>query len=185
MKVRPLVIVMAIGVLILAAYGLFGVKYIQQWQEQEALASHIALVGDLLEGYGSLASLEQQRADAEARLAAEEASFPTSLSSTEVFDAVLQLAQASRVEVVSLRSHSVSTERVGEHDYAVLRLNISVEGSFSQLLTFLNGLERIGFGTLILEDANITESGELYTVGVDLAVYAQSLPQTTVPPGSD
>lgn len=185
MRVRPFIIVMAISAVILAAYGLFGVSYIQQRQEQGTLTSQIAVASDLLEEYDSPASLEQQLADAEARLAAEQASFPTRLSSTEVLDAVLQLAQESQVEVLSLRAQSVSMERVGEHDYAVLRFNTGVEGSFSQVLAFLNLLEGGELETLILENVSISESAELCTASLDLAVYAQSLPQATAPPDSD
>ena len=75
---------------------------------------------------------------------------------------------------------------VGEHGYHVFRLNIAVKGSYSRLVSFVSGLERGEYQTLVVEDLTVTriteqpqaehvdEDTEIVTASLKLAVYTQS-----------
>lgn len=159
----------------------------KQRKEHEVLNSQITEVTQTLAQIPKLPQdLPQRLEAAQASLAAEQSAFPSQLNSIQVVNTILKLADDSKIKAVPLVTQPWSTEKVGEHDYYVLRLNVAVEGSFSQLLTFVGKLENGEFKTLIVENLSVTrvteepeeESAFEGTIPVaaslDLAIYTQS-----------
>jgi len=174
-------------IMLLVVYAYFGVGYINQQKEQKALASQITDVNRTLRQMPEPPhDLEQRLVAAQASLAAEQSAFPLKMNSTEIVDTILRLADDCGVKAIPLITQPWSIESIGEHGYHVLRLDIAVEGSFSQLVSFLSKLENGEFKTLIVEDLSVTRvteqsEGETVTEGtipvtasLDLAIYTQS-----------
>lgn len=177
-------------ILLVSSY-LLGTDYLKQLKGHETLTSQVSEVSQTLAQLAQLPQppqdLEQRLAEAEASLAVLASAFPGKMSSNEVINTILKLADDCEVKAVPLLTQPWSTEKVGEHDYDVFRLNLTVAGSFSQLVSFTSKLENGEFKTLIIEKLSVTtlngqseeESAaeEIIPImaSLDLAIYAQSL----------
>ena len=174
-------------IMLLVVYAYFGMGYVRERKEHEALTSQITDVSQTLAQMpGPPHDLEQRLAAAQASLAAEQSAFPSKMNSTEIVDTILRLADDCGVKAIPLITQPWSIENIGEHGYHVLRLDVAVEGSFSQLVSFLSKLENGEFKTLIVDDLSVTRAteqpeGETVTEGtipvtasLDLAIYTQS-----------
>jgi len=184
-KRLPIVILI---VILSVVYYLFGTDYLNQRNEQKALTSQIAEVTQTLGEMPELPqNLEQQLEAAEASLVAEQGAFPNKMDTTQVVDTILRLADDCQVKAIPLITDPWSKENIGQHDYYVFRLNLAVEGSFSQLVSFVKKLENGKFNTLIAENVSLTRLSQqsedegvdeetiLITASLDLAIYTQSL----------
>ena len=187
---RSKLLITLLIIMLLVVYYLYGMDYMKQREEHEVLTSQITEVTEALEALREIPEppqdLEQRLAAAQASLATEQSAFPDKINNTEVVDIVLKLAEDSQVKAIPLVTEPWSMERVGEHDYHVFRLTVTVEGSFSQLVSFVSKLEQGEYKTLIIEDLSVTrvtEGSEEETVpegtipitaNLDLAIYTQS-----------
>jgi len=144
---------------IVVVYYLLGMGYVKERREQEALTSQITEVTQVLaQTPEPPQDMEQQLEAAKARLSAAERSFPIGVNSTQVIDTILKLAENSQVSAIPLVTRPWTMENVGGHDCYVFRLNIVVKGDFSQLLTYLNKLEKGDYKTLIVEDLSLVRA---------------------------
>jgi len=170
-------------IILLGTYLYSGVDYLKRRQEQKMLASQVADVTRTLAQMPlPHRDLESRLEAAEASLAVEQKAFPEQINSTQVIGRLLEKAAASQVKAIPLLTAPWAVEKIGEHDYYVFRLSMSIEGSFSQLLGFLAELEAV-----VVEDLSIRRvsdpSVEIAAQGtipveasLDLAVYTQALP---------
>ena len=181
----PIVILI---VILSVVYYLFGTDYLNQRKEQKALTSQIAEVTQTLSEMAEPPqNLEQQLEAAEASLVAEQVAFPGKMGTTQVIDTILRLADDCQVKAIPLVTEPWSKENIGQHDYYVFRLNVAVEGSFSQLVYFVKKLENGKFDTLTVENVSLTKLSQqsedegvdeetiLIIASLDLAIYTQSL----------
>ena len=177
-------------IILLVVYYLLGTGYIKQRQEHEALTYQIADVTQTVRELPEPPQdLELQLAAAQASLAAEQNAFPTQMNSTQVINAILELADNCEVKAIPLITQPWSMEAVWEHSYYILRLNVALEGSLAQLITFVSELENGELKTLVVENLSITgftepsESEEesvseetiIVIASLDLAIYARTL----------
>ncbi len=179
---RSKLLITILIVVLLAVYFIFGVDYIRQREGHQALTAQIIDVTETLEQLPKPPNdLERRLAVAQASLVAEQSAFPGKPNSTQVINNVLELAVDYQLKT-SLETHPWTTENVGEYSYHVFRINLSVQGSFSQLVSFVRKLENDEFKSLMVENLSVTmlskqpEGGTIpVTASLDLAVYAQSL----------
>ena len=159
MRIKSLTaLLLTIGVIVMVYY-LLGMGYVKERREQEILASQITEVTRVLaQTPEPPQDLERQLETAKARLSAAERSFPIGVNSTQVIDTILKLAENSKVSAIPLVTKPWTMENVGGHDCYVFRLNIVVKGDFSQLLTYLNKLEKGDYKTLIVEDLSLVSA---------------------------
>lgn len=187
-----LAIVILVIILVVVYYRL-GMDYMNQRQEQEVLTSQITEVTQALgEIPQPTQNLEQLLEAAQANLAVEQSVFPSQVNTTRVIDTILRLAAECEVKAIPLVTDPWAIENIGEHSYYVFRLNVAVEGSFSQFVIFVSKLENGKFDTLIVENISVTrlsqqseeESAEDESVAeetipimasLDIAIYTQSL----------
>ena len=183
---RKLLIALLI-IILLVVYYIFGMDYMKQRKQHEALTSQII---DAIQTLSQIPkpprNLEQRLTASRASLAAEQSAFPGKTNSTQIINTILKLADDCGVKAIPLITQPWSIGNIGEHGYHVLRLDVAVEGSFSQLVSFLSKLENGEFKTLIVEDLSVTRvteqpEGETVTEGtipvtasLDLAIYTQS-----------
>lgn len=186
---KEVLIALLIGVftILAAVCYVLGTDYLKQLKGQEALTAQISEVGQTLAQIPeSPQGLEQRLAEAQTSLVAEQNAFPAKMSSTDVVNSILELADKCEVEAVPLITAPWSTEKVAEHDYYVFQLNIVAEGTLAQLMSFVSQLENGEFKTLIVEEMSITRVGEPteegaaeesipVTANLDLAIYARPL----------
>lgn len=191
MKSR-LAIVILVVILVVVYYRL-GMDYMNQRQEQAELTSQITVVTQAVgEIPQPTQNLEQLLEAAQANLAVEQSLFPSQVNTTRVIDTILRLAAECEVKAIPLVTDPWAIENIGEHSYYVFRLNVAVEGSFSQFIIFVSKLENGKFDTLIVENISVTrlsqqseeESAEDESVAeetipimasLDIAIYTQSL----------
>lgn len=175
-------------IVLLVVYGFWGMDYLKQRQQHERLDYQIAdATRALAQMPQPSEDLEQHLATAQANLAATETTFPGRVNSTRAINAILKLADEIGVKAIPLVTQPWSVEKNGEHDYYVLRLNVSVSGSFSQLEIFTDRLENGEFATLIVEqlsvaradlqseEENVSDLMIPVSASLDLAIYARSL----------
>jgi len=175
-------------IILSVVYYLFGTGYMNQRGEQEVLTSQITEVTQTLSEIPEpLQNLEQRLEAAQVSLAVEQSVFPSKINTTRVIDTILRLADDCQVKAIPLVTEPWSIENIGEHGYYVFRLNLVVEGSFSQLVIFVSRLENGEFNTLIVEnislarvsqqseEEDVTEGTIPIMASLDLAIYTQSL----------
>ncbi len=147
LKVKLLIAILIISLLVV--YYISGMDYINQRQERGALSFQITTSTQALSQIPDPPqNLEQRLEVAREELAAEQSIFPRQLNSTEIVNAILELANSLRVNAIPLVTQSWTTEVVGENEYDVLRLTINAEGNFSQLHSFVSQLENGEYQTL-------------------------------------
>lgn len=185
MKTRKLLVAVLIIVL-LAVYYVVGTDYLKQRQDSESLESQIT------ESTQALALIPPPPADLETRL--DEArnglevaknAFPEQLNSTLIIDYILKLAVDAGVKAIPLLTQPWAAQSVGEKDYSILRLQVSVTGTYNRMAAFLVSLENGKYGTLVMEyvivDSTTTpfKGGGIYgdsaqiDANLEIAVYAQ------------
>ena len=176
-------------IILLIVYYLLGMDYLKQRRQQAALLPQISDVAQALALMPEPPQdLEQRLASAQADLTAERSAFLSEMNSTQAINTILKLADRCQVKAIPLITEPWSAVKVGEHDYYVFRLNVSVEGSFSDLVSFTGKLENEEFETLIVENLSVTrtagQSGEgtvaeenmiPITASLDLAIYTGPL----------
>ncbi len=182
MKGKLIITLIVIASVVVYAY--FGMGYMKQRNEHETLASHITDVSQTLAQMPEPPQdLEQRLAAAQASLAAEQGAFPSKMNSTHIINSILKLADDCDVKAIPLITRPWSIENVGKYGYHVFRLDVTVEGSFPKLVSFVSKLENGEFRTLIMEDLSVTRvteqsEGETVTEGITaslgLAIYTQS-----------
>jgi hypothetical protein len=184
---QAILLTLSILVLVVGGYTLGG-EYLKQRQQRQSLTSRIA------ETTRTLAQMPPPPEDAGPQLAAAqdnltamESTFPDRINSTRTIDAILKLADDTGVKAIPLITQPWSMSKVGEHDYFVMRLNVSVSGSFSGLTAFTGRLENGDFPTLVIEDlavardvvppeGSISEPAMPVSASLDLAIYTRPAP---------
>jgi Tfp pilus assembly protein PilO len=166
-------------VALLAVYYFLEMDYLRKCQGHEALAAQInGATQTLAQTPEPPQDLEQRLAAAEASLAAVQVDFPRDLNSTQVINSILKLADECQVRVIPLATRPWSLESIGE-GYHVLRINMVIRGSFSQLVSFVSQLESGEFGTIVVEHLSVKggTGPAVETIPVtaylDLAIYTQ------------
>jgi hypothetical protein len=182
--VRRLLITIFI-IMLLVVYYILGTGYIKQRQEHEVLTAQLIEATETLRGMPPPQDFGEQLAAAQAGLSAEQNAFPGKVNTTEAINTILELADKCELKAIPLVTQPWSIEKVGEHDYYVFRLNVAIEGSFSQLLSFISGLENGDYETLIIKNVSVTrliepaeaetEATIPVTASVDLTIYIQPL----------
>jgi septal ring factor EnvC (AmiA/AmiB activator) len=161
MKIKRSELTVVLFVILVVAYLIFTVIYISQRQDQKAVRADIKVAEKLLgESEAHRSSLEQQLTDVEAELDAD-----------TVLDDVLELGQASQVKIVNVRSQLASDKQVGEHTFTVLPFFLRAEGEFSQLVAFVDRLEKEAFDTLLMKTMKIAQGGDSFALDLQFLIY--------------
>ena len=185
MKSRKLLVAVLI-IALLAVYYMVGTDYLKQRQESESLESRIT------ESTRALALIPPPPADLETRLdearnglEAAKNAFPHQLNSTSIVDYILKLAVDAEVKAIPLLTQPRAVQSVGGKDYSILRLQVSVTGTYNRMEAFLVSLESGKYETLVMEyvivDSTTTpfKGGGVYgdsvqvAANLEIAVYAQ------------
>jgi Tfp pilus assembly protein PilO len=181
LKSRLIITILIVAVIaLLAVYCFLGMDYFRQRQGHETLATQInEATWTLAQTPQPPQDLEQRLAMAEASLVAAQGAFPRDLNSTRVINDILKLADDCQVWAIPLVTKPWSMENIGE-GYHVLRLNLAIRGSFSQLTSFVSHLENGDFKSLIVENLSVSRAVEPageetlpVTANLDLAIYTQ------------
>jgi hypothetical protein len=169
-------------VVLLVVYGLLGMDYMRQGSEQERLLSEIEEVNQSREALPEASTdFSELLAVVQANLAAEYETIPTEVSSSDVIDTILSLAQEIDVHAIPLITQPWMEQVIGENTYNVFRVNVEIEGLFSQVREYVERLESGTFTTLVVERLRIDiAEEEAYAGGatpvvasLDLAVFTQ------------
>ena len=165
---------------------IFGMSCLKQQNEQKDFSDQIAQLSPILEeelpGPDDLA---QRRTDAEEKLAARQAFLPTGISSAEILESVIRLADKSHIKDLSLCIDPLSSDNVGENEYRVLVINIKAKGNFPDLLDFIGMLEDGTIRALAINRISVIQADGMWNASLDIAVYAQSLPPDITTPDSE
>ena len=184
---RRKLIVAFIIIVLLVAYGLLGIDYKKQRQEQEALVIASSNITQQLRQIPALPqNLEQRLALAEANLATAQSAFPSKPNSTQIINRILKLADECQVKAIPLATRQWSSEKT-DKGYLAFGLQMTVQGRFDQFVNFINKLENGEFDTLIIENLSVTRvinkvEGEALLditppimANLDVAIHARAL----------
>jgi len=184
---KKTIIITFVIVILLAVNYLFGMEYFKQRQEHDPLTSQITdITRTLAQIPEPPQDLEQRLETARSLIIAERNTFPDRINSTQVINSILRLADDHQVKVIPLSTSPPSIEVFGEHEYYVFRLNITLEGKFQHLVSFVNELGQGESQILTVaalavtrvenqheEEAAIEEDIHV-TASLELAVYART-----------
>lgn len=169
-------------VVLLVVYGLLGMDYMRQGSEQERLLSEIEEVNQSREALPEASTaFAEMLAVIQANLATEYETIPSEVSSSDVIDTILSLAQEIGVDAVPLITQPWMEQHIGENAYNIFRISVEIEGLFSQVREFVGRLEGGTFSTLVVErliidivDDEDYGGGATPVVAIlDLAVFTQ------------
>lgn len=169
-------------VILVIVYGLLAMDYMKQGPEQERLLSEIEEADQSREAIPEPSTaFSELLAVVQANLAAEYETIPGEISSSDVIDTVLGLAQEIGVKAIPLITQPWTEQYVGESTYRIFRINVEIEGLFSQVREYVSRLESGEFNTLIVERLIIDiEDEEVYAgeftpveASLDLAIFTQ------------
>ena len=188
MKNKKIFIILLV-VALLVVYYLLGTGYLKQQRQHLALASQLASdTAALAQIPGPPADLEQRLEAANVTLETAKKILPARMSSTQIVNAILRLAEECEVKAIPLVTQPWTTQELGDHGCSVFRFSVAVTGTFDRLTSYLSKLENGELKTLIVENTSVNrvfeEPGEtVYPPGVipvnaslDLAIYTQPLP---------
>jgi len=184
-KTRKLLIAI-LAVTLLAVYYILGTDYLKQRRDHGALASHITVAKETLAQIPPRpADLETRLSDAQAGLEEAKNTFPERLNSTRIIDTILRLADSIGVKAIPLMTQPWTTESVEGENYSILRLHVTVKGTFNRMSDFLSRLENGDIETLVMEHVAVDSltapfggedvSGDTLQVEtrLEIAVYTQ------------
>jgi hypothetical protein len=150
LKTRRLLVTILVLALV-AVYYLMVSDYFKQRRDNQVLASRTEEVAQLLTQVPpSPSDLEQRLSAAESLYAETQNSFPDPLSTTQIINAVLSLADDTGVKAIPLVTQPWTVESVGDYDYSVFRLSVTATGEFTEVADFIDGLESGEPPTLII-----------------------------------
>ena len=186
MVIRKRLFAIVLAICLIAVYTFFGIDYLGQEEQKEALTTGIS---DAREALTLIAELpkdtEERLVTAQAGLTAVRNEFPVEVDTTRVVSTIIMLGEECGVKVLPLVTEAWSSSEVNGREYPVFRVEIDVEGEFLDTLDFLSMLESTEFRTLILGYLNISSAGEplegssldgdtsLMTANMELAVYTR------------
>ncbi len=171
-----------IGVFLII-YACLGSAYIRKQDQYQGLQSQIALKSALLQKpRADLKALEDELNNVEMQLKEKEASLPNSEQGIEIIDTLLEVAQMSNVEVVSVQATPPSEKqsKVSTKDnvtgLATVSLTLTVQGTQNGILAFISNLTGSPELLKSSEVKGVTigyneRSGSLYTTQLELRIY--------------
>jgi Tfp pilus assembly protein PilO len=180
LKSKTILVILIIALLgLFLAYYFLGTGLMKQRHNNEALASQLETKsGELAQTLKPSQDLDARLEEAEQDLADAISAIPTDLSSTLVINDILKLAQECQISAIPL---TASPWTGGNEGYHVFKITMSLNGSFTQIHTFLDRMENVEFKTIIIEGLSITrDTGETGTAkaNLNLAIYSRHTPAT-------
>ena len=159
---------------ILASVGtvVFGMLYVQQQDRQASLESQIATTQQALGEY-DFTTLDEERAAAEASLAAEQAYFPSEIDSAVALNSIIQLAQQHQIEIASITTTPEGDQNEGNHAYTPLSISLQATGIISKLEAFLEDLGSGSLQAAALEDITFSGLDETPSMTLNFSIYAR------------
>ena len=152
-----------------------------QQGEQEALRTQITDAIEMIALIPEVPSdLEQRLADIEASLVSEQGNLSGQVNTTQVIDALLDMAGTSEVSVVFISTAPWSLVNIEGYNYLTFTINLDIEGALGNIETFLRTLESespesLGVQHLtVAGDAEQVIESSLVTASLDIVLYAQA-----------
>ena len=147
-----------IGVFVIIYAG-FGVVYFQKQAEYQELQSRITPNRSILQTSNpNLGKLESQLRQVKVELGEKWTFLPVPEEAIELFDSLVEVAQWSNVEVVSVLTSPLAEEQGEGASYSVFLFDITVRGSRADILVFISnlGTESALLQGLEVESVNIS-----------------------------
>lgn len=176
-----------LAVVVAVAYVALGASLLWQHQDQGKLSSQIDSAAAVLAGADDVRQdvedLPARLAAARQELVAAQAAFPSELDSNNIIQTILALADENQVRVLSVDAipPPAAEPTEGMSADASLSFNLKAEGYFGQLVVFLEALEEGETSTTRVGTFALQETGEQYTLDLELRAYARSLTKAASP----
>lgn len=173
-----LVIVLVAGLIYL------GTGYLKARQQQRELSAKLEDSGRTLALIPvPRPDLLRQLADAKQANNLARGIWPETVDTTQIIKSVLSAADAAGVKAIPLTADEWSTKTIGDRNYGILSIKVSVEGSLANLTNLINRLYGGEFAAMGIETVALY-IGEGQTTGagspqasvsgtLDLAIYSQ------------
>ena len=139
---KTALIFLGVGIFVIL-FGILGMTYSKQSQEQSRLNQELSLAQLRLKTYApeQLSSqqeeLESRLARFKTRLRAAKNSLYQSIQSIEITEALYEVAETSDVEIVEISSPGLADKELEEVTLSALTLKVTVEGDVLNLIDFI------------------------------------------------
>ena len=78
------------------------------------------------------------------------------MNSNDILEKILNLGETHQVTVIPLSSRDWSSTKLGQNEYQIFRMNLSLEGEQGSIVNFLAEMQSELYPTLVLEDVSLT-----------------------------
>ncbi|MBI2856105.1 MAG: hypothetical protein HYX93_04590 [Chloroflexi bacterium] len=174
----------AVGVFLLL-YGLFGLLYYTQQQEQDSVSAELARVQRILRKVPEdKAELEDRLMAAQESLIEVRESFPLQKPAMGLLDSVLKMAGESGVNVFNTQVLAVRKETIAGVSYTVSPFDLQGKGSLPQIISFLEKLESGDLPTVLIGRVDLAKSEVGFALNMNFAVYGRAAITDGKPPVS-
>jgi hypothetical protein len=173
-------LILSAGIFVVIVISLF-LTHSQKLQEQDQLDDELSVaemrLGKLQvqASHEQEADLERQLDEIEAQILAARAGLRQTVESIDVTDKFFAIAQSCGVEITSLTSSSIKSEKLGDVDSSKITLGIVAAGEVDNLISFIIKLNN-DFTTGIVNAAQISVPGSACegepSVNIVVAVHA-------------
>lgn len=161
-----LIVVIAIFAVVL---GILFTIYSGQAGERSQLDDRLSRARTLLPGLAaSKQSLEDQVAQAQSSLNANQAKFPQSIESIEYGDDLFEIADDCNVDIAQISASPPTGRTVGSIAYSVSSFVVVVNGSMDDILEFIDAI-RTG------DDFQLPWSAEVNSINIDVSSSKASI----------
>ncbi len=178
LKVKFAHIAIVAGGLIAMAYGVLGVTMLQQKDEAEKIDATLAVSQRTIvnQRTGTLAELEQQVRDAEARLGAMAEALPSAPDPRAFASRFVELSNTYKVDVMSLQTRKAREQVIGQTKYSVNTFGFNLRGSRGDVIAMLASMENDPGRTVIVQSARyapLDSGADRVALEVELGVYSK------------
>jgi len=163
--------------LLLVAYALTAYLLWQQFQAQNGVTAGLATTGPLWlalqkQPLEDPEALKRQLAEAQERLAKQQARFPSDTESAAVLDKFLAVAKEHNLLILRLDTQPLAQQKTAGGTYQVARYSIQARGDMTRLPAFFRAAaQRTGPVPLAFDNLTITSAPGGDDLRFDLVVY--------------
>lgn len=189
-RLNPTTLLIALGAAVVLANAAVGASYLDQRSERDALSLQLGSAQGVLTSAGDierdLRELPARLDEAKQELATVEAAFPSELDSNAILAAILGYANDSGLRVLEAHVKPPAAQPAGSDGdieaasgYRALGLDVKVEGTFEQLVTFLAAVEDGAASTSRPGAFSLQQSEGRHVLTLEILTYARSTASET------
>ena len=180
-KVKPSMMLLGLGGVVLVAYAVTGASYLRERSEQPRLTEQVTAGGALLSNLGdsqqTLADLKERLAQLQASVTSYSGALPTKLESASLVQGLLAHAAQQNVRITQMTGLPPKEVKGTAEDgptYQTVSYGVVADGALLNLLALLSLIEGDTTQTVGIGDVTLAPTEDRYEMKFTAAFYASS-----------